>query len=139
MNDTLFEERLLSHGVKPTAMRLLVLRTLAEAEQTLTLRDLEERLYPAERSTLFRTLTLFQLHNLVHCIEDGSGSARYEACKGEHHGDDDDQHIHFHCTLCGRTFCLTDIPVPPLSLPEGFESMAVNCVVSGICPQCAKK
>lgn len=130
---------LAAHDVKATAMRLLVLRTLLATDGTVTLRDLEERLYPADRSTLFRTLTLFQQHDLVHVFDDGSGSSHYEACTSCDHAAHDDRHLHFHCRSCGRTFCLTDIPLPAFALPAGYRPEAVNCVVSGLCPACSRR
>lgn len=129
-------ERFSDHGVRATAMRLLVWRTLWEQKSTMTLRELEDALCPADRSTIFRTLTLFQEHHLVHCIDDGSGSTRYEACMSEHHCTPEDQHVHFHCRVCGRTLCLNRTPVPVVGLPEGFVAETVNCVVSGVCPDC---
>ena len=76
-----FEDRLASRGVKPTAMRLLVYRELDSARRPLSLRELEERMVTAERSTIFRTLTLFLDHHIVHGIEDGSGTLLYELCR----------------------------------------------------------
>ena len=96
-------ELLTSRGIKPTSMRLLVLRSLIEANSTLSLRELEETLLPADRSTIFRTLTLFEQQHLVHTIDDGSGSARYEICLSEHNDEEDDRHLHFRCLHCGRT------------------------------------
>lgn len=126
-------------GIKPTAMRTLVLRCLLNAESTLTLRDLEDALYPADRSTIFRTLLLFEEHHLLHSIDDGSGSARYEICHSHHHDTFDDRHPHFRCIQCKRTICLTDIQVPIISLPEGFQAHQVNYVITGICNQCSDK
>lgn len=125
-----------AHGVKPTAMRLLVLRLLLETRQTLTLREMEDALYPADRSTIFRTLILFERCHLLHCIDDGSGSARYEICLSHHHDDDDDRHLHFRCLQCGRTLCLTEQKIPAVVLPEGFRIHHINCVITGICPDC---
>ena len=85
-------ERLTSHQIKPTAMRLLVLRQLMEAEQTLTLRQIEEALTPADRSTIFRTLNLFVQHHVVHVVDDGSGATRYEICHSHHIDGEDDRH-----------------------------------------------
>ena len=72
------EHRLEHRGVKLTAMRLLVYQELEQAHRPLSLRELEDRMQTAERSTIFRTLTLLLQHHLIHAIEDGSGSLRYE-------------------------------------------------------------
>ena len=132
-------ERLASHQIKPTAMRLLVLRQLMEAEQTLTLRQIEEALAPADRSTIFRTLNLFVQHHVVHVVDDGSGATRYEICHSHQAEGDDDRHPHFRCTQCGRTICLTEQRMPPITLPEGFVSHHANYIITGICAVCTRQ
>ena len=130
-------EYLYAHRIKPTAMRLLVLRQLMEAEQTLTLRQLEEALAPADRSTIFRTLSLFVQQHAAHVVDDGSGATRYEICHGHHTDDDDDRHPHFRCLHCGRTICLTGQRMPSITLPDGFISQHVNYVITGLCSDCS--
>ena len=62
-----------SRQIKPTAVRLLVLSALEKAECALSLSDLEARLGTVDKSSIFRTLSLFLNHHLVHTVEDGSG------------------------------------------------------------------
>lgn len=130
------EQRLEQRGVKPTAMRLLVYGELEQARRPLSLRELEERMQTAERSTIFRTLTLLVKHHLIHDIEDGSGSLRYEVCHGHNACTPEDQHTHFFCKQCQRTFCLDDIQIPKIDLPEGFVASTVNYMIKGLCPEC---
>jgi len=125
-------------GVKPTAMRLLVFQELEKAVRPLSLKELEERMVTAERSTIFRALTLLLQHHLIHGIEDGSGSLRYEICHGHEECTLEDQHTHFFCEQCQRTFCLHDTPIPQVELPEGFCANTINYMIKGICPECAK-
>ncbi len=131
------EQRLEHRGVKLTAMRLLVYEELEQARHPLSLRDLEERMATAERSTIFRTLTLLLERHLIHAFEDGSGALKYEIC----HGHDDctlnDQHIHFYCERCQRTYCFQDTKIPQVTLPEGFQMSTINYMIKGICPNCA--
>ncbi len=113
-------EKLLSqHGVKPTPNRLLVARELSSAGRPLSLMELERRLETVDKSSIFRTLTLFRDAHIVHVLEDSGDGVRYELChaSGEH---DDDLHVHFHCTRCHKTFCLHSVPVPPVEIPEGY-------------------
>ena len=133
------EHHLEHHGVKPTAMRLLVYRELKRAVRPLSLRDLEDRMPTAERSTIFRTLTLLLQHHLIHAIEDGSGALRYEVCHGHDHCTLDDQHIHFYCEQCHRTFCFREKKIPRATLPEGFQMISINYMVKGLCPECVRK
>lgn len=133
------EEKLEHRGVKLTAMRLLVYQELERAHRPLSLRELEDRMPTAERSTIFRTLTLLLQHHLIHAIEDGSGALRYEACHGHDECTIDDQHIHFYCEQCHRTFCFHDTKIPQVSLPEGFQVSSINYMVKGLCPDCSTK
>lgn len=130
------EERFEHRGVKPTAMRLLVYKELERARRPLSLRELEERMTTAERSTIFRALTLLLDHHLVHDIEDGSGAVRYEICESDDHHHHDDQHIHFYCERCHRTFCFRNTRIPQVALPQGFRMASVNYMVKGLCPDC---
>ena len=101
-----FEDLFVEHGIKPTANRLLVARALNDSLRPLSLAELEERLLTMDRSSIFRVLSLFRNQHLVHVIEGGSEGVRYELCQSHNHSTDDDQHAHFHCEQCHRTFCL---------------------------------
>ena len=133
------EHRLEHRGVKLTAMRLLVYEELEKARRPLSLRELEDRMPTAERSTIFRTLTLLLEHHLVHAIEDGSGSLRYEICSWHDECTPDDQHTHFYCERCHRTFCFRDTRIPQVVLPEGFQMTSINYMVKGLCPDCSRR
>ncbi|MCR4915496.1 MAG: transcriptional repressor, partial [Prevotella sp.] len=74
------EEMLQEHGVKPTANRIVVVKALADAERPLSLSELEYKIMSIDKSGVFRALTLFREHHLVHVIEDGGDGVRYELC-----------------------------------------------------------
>lgn len=132
------EEILSIKGVKPTANRVLVLRTLLNTERPVSLSELEDELPYMDKSSIFRTLTLFKEHHVTHEIDDGT-TLKYEACHSEHECSVSDMHTHFHCEVCQQTFCLHDIQIPTVQLPEGYETHAINYMIKGICPQCAEK
>ena len=133
------ERLLVSHGIKPTANRIVVARTLAAAERPMSLSELEYKILSIDKSGVFRTLALFREHHLVHVLEDGGDGVRYELCHShDGHQEDDDQHVHFYCEHCHRTFCLHDTPIPAVTLPEGYELLSINYMVKGICPECAE-
>lgn len=128
-----------SHGIRPTANRIILLRALSAADSSLTLSELEHRIQSIDKSGLSRALSLFRQCHLVHDVEDGDGSVRYELCTGSGGREDDDQHVHFFCERCHHTFCLYDNPIPSVVMPEGYVVTGINYVVKGICPSCAKK
>jgi len=137
------EELLQRHDVKPTAVRVLLLRAMMGHDDAFSLQSLEDELETVDRSTIYRTLTLFLEHHLIHAIDDGTGSWKYALCApdchcGEHSGAIDHLHAHFHCERCGHTFCLSTTQTPVVTLPEGYRVTAVNYVLKGLCPACAQ-
>lgn len=124
-------------GVRPSPVRSLVLRELAAADSPLTVQEMETRLQTVDRSSITRTMSTFQNAGLVHAIADGTPSVKYEFCRADQTAcNDDDAHVHFHCRLCGRTICLSDVPVPAVALPDGFSAGSYNFVVTGLCNRC---
>ena len=63
--------------VKPTPNRILVLNALLDAAHPVSMGDLESAIETMDRSSIFRTLTLFVQHHLVHRIEDRRVSLNY--------------------------------------------------------------
>lgn len=139
MEDNNYTALLEAHDIKPTANRLIVLRTLDGAGRPMSLTELENKIQTIDKSGIFRTLSLFREQHLVHVIEDGGDGVRYELCHSHDDNIDDDLHVHFYCEQCHQTYCLDHIPVPGIDLPEGFIMSSVNYMVKGICPHCAYK
>ncbi len=136
MNEELAVTLLEHHGVKPTSNRIVVIKALEGASRPLSLTELESKIQTIDKSGIFRALTLFREHHVVHVIEDGGDGVRYELCHSHDADHDDDVHVHFYCERCRRTFCLDDIKIPPVELPGGFIMNTVNYMIKGICPQC---
>ncbi|MDH8702579.1 Fur family ferric uptake transcriptional regulator [Dysgonomonadaceae bacterium PH5-43] len=132
------EKILKERGVRSTAIRLLVLKAMLEFKYAFSLSDLEDKLITVDKSTLFRTITLFHKKLLIHSIDDGSGSVKYSVCGPKCLCDIGDLHLHFHCTKCNKTFCLESISVPEIRLPDNFQLESVNFVLKGYCDDCSK-
>ncbi len=141
MQDAKKYEQILSEaGIRVTAVRLLVLKVIHERMRgdAFSLQDMMNEMVTADNSSVFRALTLFAEKRLLHTIDDGSGMQKYCLCSCPNH-DHRHGHVHFTCTLCQRTMCLTDMPIPQISLPDGFEVQDVEFIVKGICPRCSAK
>lgn len=128
---------LINRDIKPTANRILVAKELMEMTHPVSLADLEGLLYPMDKASIFRVLELFASKDVVHVIEDGSRSSKYEICLREGHHDVSDQHVHFYCEKCKETFCMEDINVPRVEVPRGYVTRSVNYVLKGFCPSCS--
>ncbi|WP_080905882.1 Fur family transcriptional regulator [Parabacteroides sp. Marseille-P3160] len=138
MNANDYIERLKAREIKPTAIRLLIFKAMANQEEAFSLSSLEDLLDTVDKSTLSRTITLFHKKKLIHSIDDGSGSIKYSVCSPGCNCSINDLHIHFTCTKCKRTFCLTHIAIPKVQLPPGFVVQNENFVMKGLCNLCSK-
>jgi len=127
-----------SKGIRPTAMRLMTYKRLAELNVAISLGDLEKDFKVSERSTLFRTMKAFEEKGIVHQIEDGTGIIKYALCEENCECEvGNDLHLHFHCNNCNETVCLTEHKIPHISLPDGYITEDINLVVKGICEKCS--
>ena len=106
-------------------------------DETVSLPQLERLLPTVDKSTISRTLSLFLMHRLIHVVDDGSGSLKYNVCSDDCDCSVEDEHTHFCCERCHRTFCLKNIHVPVVPLPDGFVLNSINYVIKGLCPECA--
>jgi Fur family ferric uptake transcriptional regulator len=112
---------------------------MIQFDRTFSLSDLEDALPSVDKSSIFRAITLFHEHRLIHSVDDGSGSLKYCICHNGGHCNLEELHCHFYCERCKRTFCLDETHVPLASVPEGFSVRTVSYVMKGICPACSGK
>ena len=138
MQDNPYAQLLEAHGVKPTANRIIIVKALSQAGAPMSMKELEYSILSLDKSSIFRTLTMFREHHLVHTIESGDGGMRYELCKSHDNSTDDDEHVHFYCEQCHKTYCLYDTLIPQVHVPEGFLPHSANFILRGVCPQCRK-
>ena len=143
-------QHLQNHNVRPTAVRIMIWKTLKDFDYAFPMADLEGLLPTVDRSTIFRALTLFVENDLLHTLDDGSGEKKYCICL-EHTSlgldqrglcDDEGrepgcQHVHLTCSICGKTFCLKNQRIPEVHVPEGFQVESIQYIIHGICPKCA--
>ena len=138
MQDNPYAQLLEAHGVKPTANRIIIVKALSQAGAPMSMKELEYSILSLDKSSIFRTLTMFREHHLVHTIESGDSGMRYELCKSHDNSTDDDEHVHFYCEQCHKTYCLYDTLIPQVPVPEGFLTSSANFILRGVCPQCRK-
>lgn len=135
------EKTLKNKGIRPTEMRLAIYKYLRRKFYAVTLKEIEKAFIKksddnktADRTTIYRTLKLFQEKGVVHQIDDGTAIAKYAVSNEEGL----DLHLHFHCTHCGKTFCLPN-KVSRNSLPDKYKVADVNLVLKGVCTKCLKR
>jgi len=134
------ENILENNNVKPTAMRMLVLQFLLNKNVAVSLSNIENYFDNSDRTTLYRTLKTFVDNGIAHQIDDGTGTTKYALCEENCNCDiGADLHLHFHCTKCKETVCLTEQKIPQINLPESYTAENMNLVVRGICEKCSVK
>ena len=131
------DKSLQNKKVKPTAMRQLVLDILSEQDHAIGLPDLEKKFDRADRSTLYRTLKTFVEKKVIHSIDDGTGTVKYAVCTDTCQCNPNELHVHFYCTKCEKTTCLTDLAIPDVHLPKGYVMDTANMVIKGLCDRCS--
>ncbi len=140
------KEILHDYQLRVTPGRCDVLNHFLRSSYALSAKDLENRLPQYDRVTLYRTLHTFLEKGILHLIPHDGGFAYFglsesirlqldntaRASSNTHYPD----HIHFTCTTCGRTECLSDYMIPQVTLPQGYQIKDVDLLVKGICQAC---
>lgn len=126
-------------GIRPTTTRILIYQFITDQKDTFSLRDIEDALLSIDKSTIFRTLILFEEHHLIHSIEDGSGAMKYCQCRNHGECDEQELHCHFYCEKCKKTYCLDNSITSNISLPKGFTMNQINYIAKGTCDKCSRK
>ena len=97
----------------------------------------KKKLQTVDKSTIFRTISLFLDRHLIHAIDDGSGALKYAVCSDDCTCSVSDQHVHFYCEGCHRAFCFRSQAVPVVQAPEGFvlhgSELCTQGTVPGMC------
>ena len=126
-------------GIKATSKKNLVMKGITSEDRPLSLKEMEQKLLTLEKSSIFRVLSLFVKHHVLHTFEDGNGIVRYELCHAKDSCYDDDIHAHFYCEKCQKVYCLNSVHLPDVDMPEGFTLHSANHMFKGICPECQNK
>jgi len=133
-------EILRQNQLKNTKQRVRVLEEIASDSAAISQPELEKKLgKEIDRVTLYRILNIYEDKGILHRIIDINGTANYaicsSACTAHHHHD---EHVHFNCTNCSKIYCLA-VSVPPINIPSGFKTEAMNFIAYGICDKCSSK
>lgn len=123
-----------------TESRVKILGLFTKTGGALAHADIEQKTGEQfDRVTIYRTLQTFVEKGIIHTIPTTDNSVLYALCKddceaGHHH----DNHVHFICDKCDITYCLDNITIPSVKLPNGFSAKQADVVISGLCNRCSK-
>lgn len=124
--------RLQATGERGTAIRERVLAALVEAKRPLSHQELESRLAPIDRVTLYRVLDWLVAQEIAHRVA-GDDRVRRFAFVDPRHG----AHAHFECSRCSAVTCLTELPALALEVPRGYRLERLELTAKGLCARCA--
>jgi len=136
MKDT--EKKLLEKHTVPTSMRILVYDFLSGQSVALSLTEIEDHFYKADRVTIYRTLKTFEEKGIVHGIQENN-TTKYILC----HDDCDEQthkdwHLHFYCKICKQTTCKEDFTLPE-NQAYAYRIDEIRLFAKGICEHCLEE
>lgn len=125
------------HNLRKTPGRIDILSEFISCNYALTHKDLETNLgNKYDRVTLYRVMAGLEECGLIHRVYDGDNTIKYALCPPdcdtEHHHDD---HVHFVCTHCGKTYCLS-FDLPDIKLPPQYQVKELNILAKGLCNDC---
>ena len=124
--------------LRNTAPRRTILQLFLEHDYALSHHNIEELTrHTLDWVTVYRTLKTFVDRGILHESLDDEMKTKYnlcsEECTADHHSDD---HLHFKCDECHRTYCLADTEIPAVDVPADYQARNVRVLVSGVCPDC---
>ena len=136
-----YAEMLKGHGLYPTPLREVVLRSIGEVSRPLAAVEIKAAVrheMSINKVTLYRILDLLVDRGLVKRLSAGDRAFRYGMGETRHHPD----HPHFLCSRCGVMECLG-----PDMLPAGIKKFQtkgkriikhVDVRFEGVCEKCLK-
>lgn len=131
-------ELLVTHGLKRTPIRIQILELFIHSSFAQSASDILQQMNKAQdRVTVYRALSAFEKTGIIHkASEDGHG-IKYAMHKDLNHGHGEMyKHAHFVCNQCNKTFCLNDIKIPEIDIPDDFMVSSANYILNGICGSC---
>ncbi|WP_291870947.1 transcriptional repressor [Maribacter sp.] len=128
-------ELLIKANITATPIRILVLSTFLKYKEAFSLKNMEDALFFTEKSTIFRTLQLFESKGIVHTIIASDGIKSYALCSisciREAHKH---SHAHLKCKRCLKIYC---IPVNSKNLHlKDYKFDDIQIFINGICKVC---
>lgn len=126
------------NNLRKTPVRAGILNMFLQAHEAVSKKSIEDQLErTTDRVTVYRTLKTFEDAGIIHSVMDFDGETKYALCSssceaGHHH----DAHVHFHCSKCGKTKCLEELPVPKIPESLGVQIDQVQIIAKGICANC---
>jgi len=137
-NKKIIEHLLQTHGLRRTTIRTEILDIFMNHIFALSANDIIKRMKVSnDRVTVYRALSSFEKHGILHKASEDSQGVKYALCNINNFNEtDDNQHAHFICDKCHKTYCLKEIIIPEVQISREFSIDSVNYTLRGICKNC---
>lgn len=121
---------------RSTPAKDAVMSVLASARKAMSQDAIERKInIDIDRATIYRVLNRFCEDGILHRVVAEDGKQYFAVCMKCDEKKLADHHFHFRCTACQTIECL---PAPVhFSVPEGYKVENINCILTGICKDCA--
>ena len=120
---------------RTSAVRTKILETLSSKKEVLAHKDFQQIFNDKwDRVTIYRALDRLVEEGKIHKIIGLEGIIQYGLCKNCHE-EHQHNHVHFSCQKCEKVVCINNSE-PTIQLPKEYKIIEVQCMVSGICPEC---
>lgn len=119
-----------------TQSKEAVLDLLIKAGKAMSRDAIEQKIdIEIDRATIYRVLNRFCEDGLLHKIVAEDGKQYFAVCMKCEENSFTDNHFHFRCSNCQTIECLPE--AVHFSVPKGYNVESVNCILTGICKECA--
>lgn len=131
-------EFLKNHDLRKTPCQMAILESFLDAQTALSHQNIEQLVGDEfDRVTIYRTLTSFEEKGILHKVPDMTGQAKYALCESNcNQHQHKINHVHFKCQKCENVYCLSQIQLPDLNMPEGYKVKEAEFLLSGTCDKC---
>lgn len=121
---------------RSTPTKDAVISVLSASSRAMSQDSIEQKIeIGIDRATIYRILNQFCDDGIVHKVIADDGKQYFALCEQCGHKTLPDNHFHFRCAKCQTIECL---PVMVnFSLPKNYQVDKVNCVLVGVCADCA--
>jgi Fur family ferric uptake transcriptional regulator len=121
---------------RSTPTKDAVLNVLADSKKAMNQDAIMKKVsVNMDRATVYRVLNRFCEDGILHRIVAEDGKQYFAVCIKYDEKKLADHHFHFRCTKCETIKCL---PIEvQFSMEKGYSVESVNCVLTGICKDCA--
>ncbi|MCX8523023.1 transcriptional repressor [Chryseobacterium formosus] len=121
---------------RSTPTKDAVLNVLTDSKKAMSQETIMKKVdINIDRATVYRVLNRFCEDGVLHRIVAEDGKQYFAVCIKCEEKKLADHHFHFRCTKCETIECLL-IEVQ-FSLEKGYSVESVNCILTGICKDCA--